>query len=1824
VRHLSVRVVSVSLGILGGLACGQPIGAIGGSWGGTRYAAKPWMGTRLVNGFVFPDRQFLPVSSRHFRQVKPLNTADNWIAGSGNWGLAANWSAGVPGASSAVTIGNTPFVTVTEDLASAIAASLTLTNSDSLYVSNGNSLAVSGTATISSSFSSLNVGYLGRGGGTLTSGSLSNGGALAVGNSSNTGPTAVTVNGTLTNAGGYSVIDVSGGVVSAAHSLLKISGPAPATLIGAYNVLGSIGSAAVQFGSGTVISIGDGVSNSGYLALSGSNAYFETGATKNTSALNGLTTINNNGVLYILNGASVTTTGALSNAGSLMLDGMVPGFIGSVGGSSLTVGGSLTNTNSLQVGDGATSSPSTLKANGTLTNIGGTVSINGGSAAATLKSNGITNIGGTVSINGGSAAAGNSLLNVAGAAPITLTGTYNLLGAAGSAAMEFGSGTVTGIGDGVINPGFLLLSGSNAYFETGATNSNSGLTGLTIIAHNGGLALENGASVTTAGALNNSGTLGVDGPGSSGGSNLTLGGSLSSSNSVQVGDGFTSSPSTLKVNGTVTNASGTIAISGGTATAGSSLLNVTGAAPPTLTGTYTLLGNAGSAAMEFASGTVNSIGDGASNAGDLSLSGSNSYFETGATNSNSALTGLTSIANNGTMVLANGAPVTTTAALNNSGSLEIDVAGTGGSSLTLGGSLTNTHSVQIGNASASSPSSLKVNGTLTNTGGTLTLNGGGTPSANSLVSITGAAPTTLTGNYNLLGSVGSAVVEFGSGGVTAIGDGASNAGDLVLSGSNAYFQTGPTNNNSALTGLATIAQNGTLALNNGASVTTTVALNNAGTLQLNPGSLTLGGALTNTGSMTLYAPANLNVNGTLTNTGGTLTLNGGGTASASSLVNVTGAAPATLTGTYNLLGSAGSAAVNFSSGTVIRIGDGAGNAGSLVLSGSNAYFESGASNSNSVLTSLTTINNNGQLLLQNGASVTTTTALNNAGILGVDESFYSGGSSLTLGGSLTNTNQVQVGNVVNFSSPSTLKVNGTLTNAAGVVSVAGGFGGGMVNVTGAAPAILTGTYNVLGGSGPAAVQFGSGGVAAIGDGASAPGYLLLSGSTAYFETGATNSNSALNGLTTINSNGQLHLQNFASVTTSGAVTNSGSLMVDDSGAGGSNFINNGSSFTNNALVQIGSAGTSSQSSLTVAGTLRNNSAGTITVSGASFGGSAVLAEAGPSIVNSGTINLTGSGGTAVLQIGANTTLSGSGTLSMSNIETNLITGTSPTLTFTNSSTIQGSGTISSMGIVNTGTMLANQSTPMIILPSSAGLNNKGTLNVSAGDTMQIGTSAGGALTNFSGMTLKGGNFDVSGTLQFGAPGTSLVTNNAHINLTGAGSQVIDFGGGNILAGFATNNKGASFTLGIGRNFTTAGNFTNNGTLTIGAGDAFKINGNLTNFSGGTLTGGTYNVGGILQFNGANIVTNAASITLSGTGSQIISEISANALANFAMNASTGAFMLASNQNLTTAGGSFTNAGALTIKKGSIFTVGGSSFNFTQTGGTSTIDGKLTSSAAGTLTLNGGSLFGGGTLGFAITDAATITPGDSSTKTGILTVSSTYTQSSNGVLDMSIGGTTQGTQYDELKVSGAATLNGTLNISLVNKFTPTVGQTFDILNGASLTGAFSTINGLSINSSEHFSPSQSATDIILTVVSGPSPTPAFHVGLTSRWRRADVLPVRRSWTAASTAPAPAIAAPQPHHGSSFGMAMASRTRRSDAGGSAVLPALETPGPIANTRLMPVQAPTASFSKTLGPNPSRFECGVDLGALLKTSPRKLWHSFVSDSPAVANIGYVAMIR
>ena len=65
--------------------------------------------------------------------------------------------------------------------------------------------------------------------------------------------------------------------------------------------------------------------------------------------------------------------------------------------------------------------------------------------------------------------------------------------------------------------------------------------------------------------------------------------------------------------------------------------------------------------------------------------------------------------------------------------------------------------------------------------------------------------------------------------------------------------------------------------------------------------------------------------------------------------------------------------------------------------------------------------------------------------------------------------------------------------------------------------------------------------------------------------------------------------------------------------------------------------------------------------------------------------------------------------------------------------------------------------------------------------------------------------------------------------------------------------------------------------------------------------------------------------------------------------------------------------------------------------------------------------------------------------GKLSYIGNYVSSTTSVLDIELGGLTAGTEYDQLNVTGNATLNGSLKVRVVNGFVPNNGDSFVILN-----------------------------------------------------------------------------------------------------------------------------------------------------------------------------------
>ena len=290
-------------------------------------------------------------------------------------------------------------------------------------------------------------------------------------------------------------------------------------------------------------------------------------------------------------------------------------------------------------------------------------------------------------------------------------------------------------------------------------------------------------------------------------------------------------------------------------------------------------------------------------------------------------------------------------------------------------------------------------------------------------------------------------------------------------------------------------------------------------------------------------------------------------------------------------------------------------------------------------------------------------------------------------------------------------------------------------------------------------------------------------------------------------------------------TKSSTLAINTTvnNAGGNITASGGTVAVVNATVQGGTLNANNGGILETAGTatLDGMTQGALTLSA----GSTYISNPGTNTNVLGTITdkgniqvIGGSNANTILGLNANTTLNGGGTVTLayngSGAGAAYIEQNAGGLTLTNQDTIQGAGVIGNGGLtlVNAkgGTLFANVSGQTLLINGSGNITNDGTMRVASGSAMHV---ANGAFTNFAGTTLTGGTYNVAGTLEIdelGNTGGEIVTNAANVILNGTNSSFIDAGGQNALSKFATNSKGASFTITGGRNFTTAGKFTNNG------------------------------------------------------------------------------------------------------------------------------------------------------------------------------------------------------------------------------------------------------------------------------------------------------------------------------------------------------------------------------------------------------------------------------
>jgi cyclophilin family peptidyl-prolyl cis-trans isomerase len=115
---------------------------------------------------------------------------------------------------------------------------------------------------------------------------------------------------------------------------------------------------------------------------------------------------------------------------------------------------------------------------------------------------------------------------------------------------------------------------------------------------------------------------------------------------------------------------------------------------------------------------------------------------------------------------------------------------------------------------------------------------------------------------------------------------------------------------------------------------------------------------------------------------------------------------------------------------------------------------------------------------------------------------------------------------------------------------------------------------------------------------------------------------------------------------------------------------------------------------------------------------------------------------------------------------------------------------------------------------------------------------------------------------------------------------------------------------------------------------------------------------------------------------------------------------------------------------------------------------------------------------SIVNHGTLAPGLS---LGVIGIDSTYFQFSDGMLAIQLAGTTVDTQYDRLIISGTAFLAGRLQVSLLNNFSPVVGNSFAVLTAQSIVGGFSSFDLPQLPAGRLWNITQSPTAVTLTIV-----------------------------------------------------------------------------------------------------------------------------------------------
>jgi hypothetical protein len=1276
---------------------------------------------------------------------------------------------------------------------------------------------------------------------------------------------------------------------------------------------------------------------------------------------------------------------------------------------------------------------------GTISVSGGTINFNGSAATITnffvvggvgnLSSFGIVNTGALASVVAQGPVSGlSNLIASVGVTNSALLGANNLIG--GAATLTLGTTT----GGGLVNNGTLAIQGgfitvtNAAGVDAGVTNnlgqiygngmqtfSVVNLAGGSIVASNGLLKLGlTGANAGTLGNFNssstiiltntvlvNSGRIALNGGG------LVMGGSTITNEGTITGPGDYSSGLYNDVNGFVAATNGTLNIAtngttesvqnlGAFSIASASVLNVipdwnntdglVGLAGGTLTGgavtnmgTITGNGTITSAAfINAANGTVTASSGGTLNI--LSATAALNGTMIAGTSQSIVMTNLTSLVNNGTMIL-NGA-----ASDANTSFLILRNGGAGDFTNAAGAVIQGAGYFATGVSGGTSFTEWN-QGAIVATNGSLILqplhafgNGGFVNMAGGSVTVALNSTLGIQRNNDAWSSSGTVpinagLIQLNGGSVTFYGDGLaiandrawSNAPSGVISGFGTLMSSVnnlgtvvATNGNLNINNASAVTQNGTISIANGAILT---VLGSAGSFQNNGRMALSGGAfvgtnfsqLANAGTITGFGTiqtgrlngsggANqqiINMAGALIDaTNGTLFLNPGDTFSnggfsnaATATVRVENNATLALNRTANAWNNSGLNPRNL--GTISVLG------GSVVL-----YADSAVDPSRFIDNVSGTISGSGTISasLTNLAAGTIratggTLALQGTGVFGQQGTLQVDGGATML---ISNAN-----GLVSLKNAGTINMNGG-TLFAGIVSNANWiFGSGVI--TGNASAGVVNISNTF--------LFASNGV--------------LSASLGSFTNGA--------GVTmgTLSTDAVLNVQMPGGA--SQPLINQGLLSF----AGGTLLANGtgGGVITNTSTGVISGVGNVTQTVVNNGTILAANAVGTLNIFsvGLSDLNSATLGASNGAILN------------AVISGGTGSSFNNNGSISM--IGGTLIISNATPGVITNNLFVSGVGTITP-NIVNDGTIQATVNAGVLDFSLLGGTNATGGY-IGAG-LVAVAQMENGSLVNLGTIGAVGGN---GGTIQLAA-GSGIITNRALI--TGNGNLAIN--------NFIQNDS-------VGRLTATNGTFTvnsinglaNNGTIDVQNGGTFQSNSSNSWSNAGNidLRGGTLRTGGFTNAAVSASFTNSASGIISGYGTLIGGGAFGQTGSGFDKSIINLGLIIATNplsgaaQTLflstggATTGGGIQNLGTMIVSSNNTLTLDRGGLPVLNTGTITVNNGTLSSTSTITNTSNG-IIQGYGTLTASIVNQS---GGTIRATNGLLTMTSTVFPINQGTFEI---------------------------------------------------------------------------------------------------------------------------------------------------------------------------------------------------------------------------------